>query len=119
MSVARCDLLCLDIPRAEALRSSRLEPRAAQDAARRAAAVGDPTRLTLAAALHEGGELCVCDLAWVIERSENLVSHHLRALRKAGLATSRRERKVVFYSLTEAGSELVRSVRGASVGARP
>ena len=42
-------------------------------------------RLMLAAALGEAGELCVCDLSWIAERPENLVSHHLRALRSAGL----------------------------------
>jgi DNA-binding transcriptional ArsR family regulator len=36
-------------------------------------------------------ELCVCDLAWVAERADNLVGHHLRVLRAAGLASSRRE----------------------------
>jgi ArsR family transcriptional regulator, lead/cadmium/zinc/bismuth-responsive transcriptional repressor len=106
----RCDLLCLDLPRAEALRECRPTGAAAREAADRAAALGDPTRLTIAVALREGRELCVCDLAWVAERSENLVGHHLKALRTAGLATSRREQKMVFYSLTPSGSELLRSV---------
>ncbi len=57
----------------------------------------------------------MCDLAWVAERSENLVGHHLRALRDAGLARSRREHRVVFYSLTEAGRELLRSVLDLAV----
>jgi DNA-binding transcriptional ArsR family regulator len=35
--------------------------------------------------LRDGGELCVCDLAWITERAENLVGHHLRVLREAGL----------------------------------
>jgi DNA-binding transcriptional ArsR family regulator len=70
--------------------------------------LGDPTRLTIAVALREGGELCVCDLAWVTGRAENLVGHHLRTLRAAGLATSRREHKIVFYALTDAGRGLVR-----------
>jgi DNA-binding transcriptional ArsR family regulator len=65
------------------------------------------TRLTLAAALAEGDELCVCDLAWVVERAENLVSHHLRLLRSDGLVTSRRDGKMVMYSLTPAGRELL------------
>ena len=39
-------------------------------------------------ALREGEELCVCDLAWIAARAENLVGHHLRVLRDAGLATS-------------------------------
>jgi ArsR family transcriptional regulator, lead/cadmium/zinc/bismuth-responsive transcriptional repressor len=69
--------------------------------------LGDPTRLTIAVALRESQELCVCDLAWITGRAENLVSHHLRALRAAGLATSRREHKVVFYALTELGMRLL------------
>jgi DNA-binding transcriptional ArsR family regulator len=70
-------------------------------------ALADPTRLMLAVALAEGEELCVCDLAWVAERAENLVSHHLRALRGAGLVSSRRDGKMVMYSLTSRGRELL------------
>lgn len=70
-------------------------------------ALGDPTRLTLAVALRDGDELCVCDLAWIAGRAENLVGHHLRALRTAGLAASRREGEIVFYTLTDAGRALV------------
>ncbi len=40
-------------------------------------------------------------------RAENLVGHHLRALRAAGLAESRRDGKIVFYSLTSAGRTLL------------
>ena len=105
-----CDLLCLDLPRAEALRQSRLTPSLAQDAAARAKALADPTRLTIAAALRDGGELCVCDLSWVTERSDGLVSHHARALRAAGLVTSRRDGKMVLYALNEAGSVLLEAV---------
>jgi ArsR family transcriptional regulator, lead/cadmium/zinc/bismuth-responsive transcriptional repressor len=102
----RCDLLCLDPARAENIRE-HLKEAAIADAAVRAKALGDPTRLTIAVALREGEELCVCDLAWITGRVENLVSHHLRTLRAAGLATSRREHKVVFYALTELGMRLL------------
>ena len=102
----RCDLLCLDLPRAEAIRAS-LRPELATHAAARAKALADPTRLLIALALHEGRELCVCDLAWISGRAENLVGHHLRALRDAGLACSRREHKIVFYALTELGTRLL------------
>jgi len=106
----RCDLLCLDLPTAEALRRSRLSFEAAEAAAARARALADPTRLTLAAALARADELCVCDMAWVAERSENLVGHHLRALRQAGLVRSRREGKMVLYQLTSEGRALLSSV---------
>jgi ArsR family transcriptional regulator, lead/cadmium/zinc/bismuth-responsive transcriptional repressor len=103
----RCDVLCLDLDKAETLRSTRLSTATAERASRRARAFADATRLTLAAALAEGDELCVCDLAWVVERAENLVSHHLRLLRSDGLVTSRRDGKMVMYSLTPAGRELL------------
>jgi DNA-binding transcriptional ArsR family regulator len=102
-----CDLLCLDLPRAEELRHSRLDRRVAENLAFGAKALGDPTRLTLAVALRDGGELCVCDLSWVAERSENLVSHHVRTLRTAGLVRSRREGKMVMYALTDRGQALL------------
>ncbi len=102
----RCDLLCLDLPRAEAIRG-RVDLTAARAAAVRAKALGDPTRLTIALALRDGRELCVCDLAWIVGRADNLVGHHLRTLRSAGLATSRRDGKIVFYALTRAGRALV------------
>ena len=88
---------------------------AAQAAAARAQALADPTRLTLAGALKEGGELCVCDLAWILERPQNLVSHHLRALRAAGLARSRRDGKMVMYELTGDGAALVEAVLPVAV----
>jgi len=100
VSVDRCELLCLDLPRAEKLRKERLARRRADELAAAAKALGDPTRLVIAAALRDGDELCVCDLSWVAERSENLVSHHVRALRSAGLVRSRRDGKMVMYQLT-------------------
>ncbi len=103
----RCELLCLDLPKAEALRARRLPEAEARARAGEFAALADPTRLRVALALADGGELCVCDLAWILERAENLVSHHVRALRATGLADYRRDGKMALYSLTERGRELV------------
>ncbi len=106
MADDRCDLLCLDLPRAELIRRG-LDGRVIAASVTRAKALSDPTRMTVALALLAGGELCVCDLAWITAKAENLVSHHVRALRSAGLADSRREGKVVFYSLTDDGRVMV------------
>jgi DNA-binding transcriptional ArsR family regulator len=115
VSQERCDLICIDAPRAEAIRGRLLGEGEARDAAERAKALSDPTRLMLAEALREGKELCVCDLSWIVGRSQNLVSHHLGALR------SRKDGKMVMYSLTGAGASLLSAVVGdtktAEVGA--
>ena len=117
----RCDLICIDAPRAEAIRQRLRGEGEALASAERAKALSDPTRLTLAEALGEGGELCVCDLSWIVGRSQNLVSHHLGALRSRGLVRSRKEGKMVMYSLTDVGASLLSAVVGgaetAEVGA--
>jgi ArsR family transcriptional regulator, lead/cadmium/zinc/bismuth-responsive transcriptional repressor len=110
MSGDTCDLLCLDLPHAEAVRAQLAGEDQARVAANQAKALGDPTRLRIAAALQLGEELCVCDLAWITELSQNLVSHHVRVLRTADLATSRRNGKLVMYRLTEAGQRLLAAV---------
>ena len=72
-----------------------------------AKALADPVRLRTASALALGTELCVCDLAWVVGAAPNLVSHHLRVLRRAGLVTSRRQGKLVMCRLTAHGEALL------------
>lgn len=112
----RCDLLCLDLPVAEAIRARAVER--AEDirgAANRAHGLADATRLSLAAALNDAQELCVCDLAWIAGRSQNLVSHHLRTLRSHGLVDSRRAGKMVMYSLTADGRALLHAVMPTGV----
>lgn len=118
MDDERCDLLCIDAPLAEGIREKLLDEDTARDAAERAKALSDPTRLTLAAALRKvggaGGELCVCDLAWISARSQNLVSHHLRVLRSHGIVRYRRDGKLVMYCLTAEGNSLLAAVLGES-----
>ena len=104
MTAATCCASTSHAPRTSASISNEA---AIADAAARGKALGDPTRVTIAVALREGGELCVCDLAWITGRPENLVGHHLRTLRAAGLASSRREHKIVFYALTQLGTRLL------------
>ena len=105
-----CELLCLDLPRAEALRQASAGGARRDEAAARAKALSDATRLQAAVALRDGGELCVCDLAWICECSEKLASHHVRVLRAAGLAESRKDGRMVMYQLTDAGSALLEAV---------
>lgn len=107
----RCDLLCLDLPTAERVRAGLPDLGALEPLAAAAKALGDPTRLAIALALGTGGRLCVCDLSWVVGRTEQLVSHHVRLLRAAGLARSERDGKMVMYELTEYGEALLQVLR--------
>ncbi len=64
-------------------------------------ALADPTRLKIAYALTLSKELCVCDVANIIESSSATASHHLRLLYTMKLAKQRREGKLIFYSLDD------------------
>ncbi|HEX3737928.1 MAG TPA: metalloregulator ArsR/SmtB family transcription factor [Solirubrobacterales bacterium] len=113
-----CDLLCLDLPKAERVRNEMpgLDDLEAWAAA--AKALGDPTRLAVALALDAAGSACVCDLAWIVGRDERLVSHHVRLLKAAGLARSERDGKMVMYELTGAGRALLAAVAAGEAAAR-
>ncbi len=99
-----CDLLCLDLPRAEARRQGRPSAPELSAASEAARALSDPTSLAVAVAR----ERYVRDLAWVSERSDKLVSHHVRQSRAAGLVRSRWD-GTVMYGLSDRGLALRRS----------
>ena len=63
-------------------------------------AMGDPTRLKILWAL-ELGEMCVCDLAALLEITESAISHQLRILRHLDLVTNRREGTILYYRLND------------------
>ena len=62
--------------------------------------LGDPTRLKMAMALRKG-EMCVCDLAALLELSESAVSHQIRRLKDLALVKSRRDGQILYYSLDD------------------
>lgn len=63
-------------------------------------ALGDPTRMKIMHSLSIE-ELCVCDLAKLINMSVSAVSHHLRILRNLRLVKHKKEGKMVLYSLDD------------------
>lgn len=62
---------------------------------------GDTTRIRILWALTES-EMCVCDIASLLNMSQSAISHQLRVLKGARLVKNRREGKVVYYSLDDA-----------------
>lgn len=102
-----CDLLCLDLPKAERARARLPGIEELEAVASAARGLSDSTRLGVALALRDAGDACVCDLAWIVGRDERLVSHHVRQLKAAGLARSWRSGRMVVYELTERGRSLL------------
>lgn len=61
--------------------------------------LGDLSRVQILYALSTYKEMCVCDLAAIIDASTATTSHHLRFLKKNGITKSYKEGKMVYYSL--------------------
>lgn len=61
---------------------------------------GDSTRIRILFVLFES-EVCVCDLAEILNMTQSAVSHQLKILKQAKLVTNRREGKSMFYSLAD------------------
>jgi ArsR family transcriptional regulator len=62
--------------------------------------LGDSTRAKIIWALDES-DMCVCDLAVLLNMTKSAISHQLRSLRQANLVKFKKEGKVVIYSLTD------------------
>ena len=61
---------------------------------------GDSTRIRILFVLFEA-EVCVCDLAEILNMTQSAISHQLKILKQSKLIKSRREGKSVFYSLAD------------------
>ncbi len=75
------------------------------------ALLGGETRLKILALLGRADELCVCDLARVLEMTPAAVSQHLSRLRAGSLVNSRRDGMTIYYRLSEHASATVVSPR--------
>lgn len=60
----------------------------------------DSTRVKIMWALDES-EMCVCDLAVLLNMTKSAISHQLRSLRNANLVKFRKQGKIVYYSLAD------------------
>ncbi len=61
---------------------------------------GDSTRIKILWALFES-EMCVCDIAYLLNMTQSAISHQLRVLKQTKLVKNRKEGKIVFYSLED------------------
>ncbi|KLE15710.1 metalloregulator ArsR/SmtB family transcription factor [Clostridium sp. C8] len=61
---------------------------------------GDSTRIRILWALDEA-EMCVCDIAVLLNMTQSAISHQLRVLKQANLVKNRRDGKIVYYSLDD------------------
>ncbi|WP_280771331.1 ArsR/SmtB family transcription factor [Salipaludibacillus daqingensis] len=100
MSKDTCDVFCFDEKKVTSVKE-QINDNMIKDTTMIFKVLADPTRLKIAYALTLERELCVCDVANVIGSSTATASHHLRTLKKQGLAQYRKEGKLAFYHLDD------------------
>ena len=101
LTIDRCEVLCLHPDAVRPLIGRLLTAPAAQATAAWFDTLADPTRARILHALALAPELCVCDLALLLDLSVSALSHQLRLLRERGVVTRRKAGRIAFYSLAD------------------
>ncbi len=95
----------------------QIPARDARQLSRQFAALADPVRLRILSVLATapGGAVCACDLVEPVGKSQPTVSHHLRVLKEAGLVTTQRDGKNIWYAVVPAALNALREVLAVPV----
>lgn len=99
-SIERCDYICTHEDVVTVVNEKMPEDELLYDLAELYKVFGDTTRIKILYVLFES-EMCVCDIAQILNMSQSAISHQLRVLKKARLVSFRREGKTVVYSLSD------------------
>jgi ArsR family transcriptional regulator len=97
---AKCDVDFIHDDLVAKAKKGLFEPEKAQEIAGIFQAMSDPTRVRLISSLLNT-ELCVCDLAAVLDMTQSAISHQLRLLRDQRILKAHREGRMIFYSLDD------------------
>ncbi len=101
---AVCEIFCINKQKVETVQKLMKPEKVFIKLAQIFKAIGDLTRSKIIFALYNE-ELCVCDLAAILNISQSAVSHQLRILRNLDLVKYRKDGRVVHYSLNDAHIE--------------
>lgn len=93
-----CDVIHADV--VDSVKKKMPEERELYDLSDFFKVLGDSTRAKIIWALDES-EMCVCDIAVLLNMTKSAISHQLRSLKQANLVKYRKEGKIVFYSLAD------------------
>lgn len=93
-----CDVIHEDI--VNRVRENMPQEESLYDLAELFKVFGDSTRIKILWAL-EAAEMCVCDIAVLLNMTQSAISHQLRVLKQANLVKNRKEGKIVYYSLAD------------------
>ncbi len=95
-----CEVFCINQKKVDAVRKLMQTDGVIKKLAQTFKVLGDPTRTQILYALTQD-ELCVCDIACLLSKTQSAVSHQLRVLRNLDLVKYRKEGKIAYYSLND------------------
>ncbi len=95
-----CDVICVHEDMIQKVKKLLPEEEPIKELADFYKVFGDATRVKILCVLLES-EMCVCDLAELLEMTQSAISHQLRVLKQMKLVKNRREGKTVYYSLAD------------------
>ena len=95
-----CEVFCINRKKVDAVRKVMQTDGVVRKLAQTFKVLGDPTRTQILYALAQD-ELCVCDIAALLGKTQSAISHQLRVLRNLDLVRYRKEGKIAYYSLND------------------
>ena len=98
--IEKCEFLCVHEDTVREVLKKMPSEETLYDLAEFFKVFGDSTRIRILYALHEN-ELCVCDIAVILNMTKSAVSHQLKYLRQMDIVKNRRSGKEVFYTLAD------------------
>ena len=101
LTIDQSDVACLHPDAVRPLIGRLLSTPTAQATAAWFDTLADPTRARVLHALSLAPELCVCDMALLLNLSVSALSHQLRLLRERGAVTRRKVGRIAYYSLAD------------------
>lgn len=99
-TIEKCDCAVIHKDIVDLVKNEMPDPETLRDLAELFKVFGDPTRAQILWALDKS-EMCVCDIAYLLNMTQSAISHQLRVLKSAKLVKNRREGKTIFYSLDD------------------
>ena len=100
IEVERCDYLCTHQDIVDSVNEKMPDEEELYDLAELFKVFADSTRIRILYVLFES-EMCVCDIAMILNMTQSAISHQLRVLKQNRLVKYRREGKTVLYSLAD------------------
>lgn len=98
--IESCDCVCVHKEIVDSVTEEMPNEEELYDLAELFKVFGDSTRIKILYVLFEK-EMCVCDIAELLNMTQSAISHQLRVLKQSRLVKFRREGKTVFYSLAD------------------